>query len=294
LQSLPKSKFFPAFINAILVNMQKVEWRGKHKFYLWMSKFFSQKVIVHKIDNRQFCVPIGEWCFWLEYGPENYYLDEFIPFCNVLSELKEPFTLFDLGADIGTVSSLVSSYCDNLKNVIAIEPNPKSFHILEYNLSHLTQSSQSINSAVSDFDGKAWFYADPTRINDHEGYISGSADAKGDTQVISLDIYLQQHKFLPLENNLAIKIDVEGHEIQVLLGAKQLLKDAGKVVILIEVHPDVLARTGQSPDDLFTAAEQARPFTWMVPLQQNLAVDRKRTFFEQFPSGQYDIIGISS
>ena len=294
---MQKTRFFPAYLNDVLVFLQKKDWRGKHRLYVWLSQHFANKVIIHTIDNRPFYVPVGEWCFWLEKGPENYYLDEFLPFCDVLNTLNTPFTLFDLGADIGTVSSLVAVHCKNLENVAAFEPNPKSFEVLKSNLDNLRQPVKSVKSAVSNFNGFATFHADPARLNDHEGYIDNSAE--GDTVVTSLDNWLviqnqksEQHDFL-LEKTLALKIDVEGQEIQLLLGAKALIKNADKVIILIEVHPQVLARTHHTPDDLFATAEQFRDFDWTVPLYKNTPVNRDLSFFEQVPVGQYDIIGIS-
>ncbi len=285
------SKFFPTWFNYLCVFLQKRDWRGKHSFYLWLSKRYSEKVITHKIQNRLFNVPAGEWCFWLEKGPENYYLDEFLPFCNVLTRLEVPFTFFDLGADIGTVSSLVATHCKNLKNVVAFEPNTKSFEVLTSNLDNLQQPSLCINAAISDFEGFATFYADPQRLNDHEGYIDISAE--GDTRVISLDSWSASQKNIFVEDTITLKIDIEGQEIQALLGAEKLIKSAKKVVILIEVHPEVLTRTNNTPDDLFSTTEQFRDFDWTVPLHNNTPVHRNLPFFEQMPVGQYDIIGIS-
>jgi FkbM family methyltransferase len=280
------------------VLLQKADWRGKYRFYLWLSKHFANKVITHNIDNRCFCVPVGEWCFWLEKGPENYYLDEFLPFCDVLNNLNAPFTLFDLGADIGTVSSLVAVNCQKLKNIVAFEPNPKSFKILTHNLNNILQETLCVNAAVSDMNGSATFHADPERLNDHEGYIDNNIKSCGigDTVVTSLDNWwsnqLKQNSFL-IEKTIALKIDVEGQEIQLLHGAQALIKNSGKVIILIEVHPDVLARTNNSPDDLFATAETFRDFDWTVPIHKNISINRKLSFFEQVPTGQYDVIGIS-
>ncbi|MBL4631742.1 MAG: FkbM family methyltransferase [Paraglaciecola sp.] len=289
------TRFFPSWLNYVLVLLQKKDWRGKHGLYVFLSKHFAHKVIVHNIDNRSFCVPLGEWCFWLEKGPENYYLDEFLPFCEVLNSLDTPFTLLDLGADIGTVSSLVAVHCAKLQNVLAFEPNPKSFEVLTANLDNLSQSAMCVRAAVSNFDGFATFHADTDRLNDHEGYIDNSegANGAGDTVVTSLDNWQRRQNNFTLEKTVALKIDVEGQEIQLLLGAQSIIENADKVVILIEVHPQVLARTNHTPDDLFATAEQFRDFDWTVPLHANIPVDRKLSFFEQHPKGQYDIIGIS-
>ncbi|MEP1446553.1 MAG: FkbM family methyltransferase [Paraglaciecola sp.] len=288
------SKVFPVWLNAVLVFLQKTEWRGKHRFYLWLAKRFGNKVVTHTIEDRPFSVPVGEWCFWLEKGPENYYLEEFLPFCEVLNQLDTPFTLFDLGADIGAVSSLVAVHCKNLKNLVAFEPNPKSFDVLSANLHNLKQPVKCVKSAVSNFEGSTTFHRDTERLNDHEGYIDTSG--VGDTAVTSLDIWRENQNAsdeFELEETLALKIDVEGQEIQLLEGAKALIKSAHKVIILIEVHPEVLNRTQHTPDDLFVTAEQYRDFDWIVPLHQNKRVNRKLGLFEQVPIGQYDIIGVS-
>jgi FkbM family methyltransferase len=299
---MQKPRFFPAYLNDVLVWLQKKDWRGKHRFYVWLSQHFANKVIMHTIDNRPFCVPVGEWCFWLEKGPENYYLEEFLPFCEALNHLNTPFTLFDLGADIGTVSSLVAEHCSNLENVVAFEPNPKSFDLLTFNLDNLSQPATCVQAAVSNVDGFATFHADSDRLNDHEGYIVNNIESNvknegaGDTVVTSLDNWQTTQKVqsdFSLQKTLAMKIDVEGQEIQTLLGAQTLIKNAETVVILIEVHPQVLARTNHTPDDLFDAAELCRDFDWSVPLYDNMPVNRRLRFFGQVPVGQYDIIGIS-
>jgi FkbM family methyltransferase len=288
---LGSRRFFSSGINRLLVSLQKKDWRGKYWFYVWLSKRYASKVITHSVEGRAFNVPVGEWCFWLEKGPENYYLDEFLPFCNVLTKLKVPFTFFDLGADIGTVSSLVATHCNNLKNVIAFEPNTKSFEVLAVNLENIRQPSMCINAAVSDFEGVATFHADSERLNDHEGYIDNSGE--GDTKVTSLDIWSVEQQDITIEETIALKIDVEGQEIQAVLGAKSLIKNAQKVIVLIEIHPDVLARTSNTPDDLFSITEKVRDFEWIVPLYNNTPINRNLPFFEQMPLGQYDIIGIS-
>jgi FkbM family methyltransferase len=256
-----------------------------------LTKHFEHKVINHQFDNREFCVPVGEWCFWLERGPENYYLDEFIPFCNLLNDLQQPFVLFDLGADIGTDSSLVSSRCEKLQTVVAFEPNPKSFELLSSNLCQLNQNARCEDLAVSDFIGSVSFVSKAHRANDHEGRIDVKSD--GDTKVTSLDHWIVNNPSLDVSSTLVFKIDVEGQEQQVIAGAKTLLKQANKAILLLEIHPDVLADTNTTPEDLFAQAEQIRSFKWLVPANSGQIVNRNQSFFNQFAIRQYDVIGIS-
>jgi FkbM family methyltransferase len=65
----------------------------------------------------------------------------------------------------------VAVNCQNLKNIVAFEPDPKSFEVLPHNLANLSQQTQCVNAAVSDFDGFTKFNADTDRLNDHEGGI---------------------------------------------------------------------------------------------------------------------------
>ncbi|MBU3017168.1 FkbM family methyltransferase [Paraglaciecola agarilytica] len=285
-------RHFNPILNRCLVWAQTREWRGKHRFYLWMCGHFPHKLIRYCVRERSFSVPISELCFWLEGGPNNYYLEEFAPFCDLLNDLDKPFTLLDLGADIGTVSSLVASRCTNLSNIIAFEPNPNSFTVLEQNFSQFDVDVIALNSAVSDFNGKANLEADISRANDHEGQII-KADT-GATDVVRLDNWFDSNPHVRLCDIIVVKIDVEGQEQQVLEGAKSIISEADKVILLLEIHPDVLLTSNTSPEQLLNEAEKIREFSWFVPAGNiGNKLDRARPFFEQFEEKQYDIIGIS-
>lgn len=277
------------FSNQVLVFLQNHAWPGKHRFFIWLCKHRSQTLIEHKINKKAFLVPVDEWCFWLEKGPNNYYLDEFIPFFDEINKVLLPVTFFDLGADIGTVSAIADKYCTNLQQIIAFEPNPKSFLLLKQNLQQTGKPVCCQNMAISDFDGFACFTSSNSRSIDHEGAIDTSK--AGSTQVITLDKWLADRD-LTVNENIAIKIDVEGQEAQAIYGAKELIRKANSAVILLEIHPDVLETTNTSPEQLFEALESIRPVKWYVPILGNQQIDRNRKFFSQFSIQQYDVIAV--
>lgn len=280
-------KHFPNWLNRIFVYLQQNEVKGKYRFYLFTAGIFKHFLIKHKVGEQTFYVPYDQWCFWNNYGPNNYYLDEMLPFTTFINNNLRKFDFIDLGADIGTVSALVKKHCKLTNQIIAVEPNPSSYKILKQNHQH---SSHVFNYAVSDFNGTCQFNFQSDQASDHEGYINPSQH--GTTQVFNLDTIIEQNH-IQLEKNVVIKIDVEGQEQAVFRGAKNTIKQANNVIVLLELHPDTLARDGTSAEAIFEEAEAIATFEWLVPLHDNKAVNRKTPFFKQFPTQQYDVIGIA-
>lgn len=281
---------FPGWVNALIIWFQQGDPKGKYAFYQYLSKHFSDRYVQYNIESKHFFIPVDEWCFWLEHGPQNYYLDEFEPFCDLLNRIGD-FTLFDLGADIGTVSALVARKCPSLQQIIAFEPNPGAYALLEQNLMHTGILSTAVNQAVSDFTGRVSFATENTLTGDHNGHIL--PDEAGDTPVTTIDSWLSDTS-VEVQQTVVLKIDVEGQEIQAVNGAAQLLEQAKSVVVLLEIHPDVLSAHQQQPEDLFKAIEDVLPLHWFVPKFQQVAINRQAPFFEQFPVQQYDVIGLSA
>jgi FkbM family methyltransferase len=264
---------------------------AKYAFYQYLRKRYPQSLVTYVLDDgRLFCLPVSEWCFWLELGPQNYYLDEFTPFCELINRQAMPFTFFDLGADIGTVSSLIESHCPALEAVFAFEPNPGSYAILNYNLAQFKGKSQSVNLAVSDFTGKVQLSTANADTGDHEGHINPLIE--GTTEVSSLDAWIAVEQ-PQLANLVVLKIDVEGQEIATIHGAKGVIQQTRKIIVLVEIHPEVLAQWEQTAEDIFMAMEALREVVWLVPKLNNAKVDRNLAFFKQFPKQQYDVIGIA-
>jgi FkbM family methyltransferase len=281
-------KHLPFVLNPLIRFIQRHEVPGKYRLYQATQKTYGHFLVRYNISGAFFSVPWDQWCFWKNYGPENYYLDEILPFTNILNNELEAFDFFDLGADVGVVSALVNKYCINLKSIHAFEPNPKSYQVLSQNIQGMGEQHLSYNKAVSDFNGQCDLVFNASQGSDHEGHIDKST--KGNTAVVRLDDAIVVNNLCA---NRVFKIDVEGQEIATLKGAKNLIGTANKAVMLLELHPDVLTRDQQTAEDIFEEAEAIRPFKWLVPLLNNVEVNRELPFFEQFPHQQYDVIAVS-
>ncbi len=70
--------------------------------------------------------------------------------------------------------------------------------------------------------------------------------------------------FRVIGGDVAIKIDVEGGELDVLRGCECTIRHASHCVLTLEVHPRVYSRTGVSPAACMTFLESIRPFRFFV------------------------------
>lgn len=280
-----------SIFNRIAVWLQKSDVKGKYLAYRVGKKLFGQYLIEHRINGSSFWVPWDQWCFWLNNGPENYYLEETMPFLRLISEQSGPVAFLDLGADVGIMSKLAESECNNVSLILAIEPNPASFKILEKNLGQIEISNVGINKAISNYIGRAEFNFSNELSSDHEGYMT--ARNQGNTEVSTLDKIFDKYQLHQFEC-ITIKIDVEGQEKCLAQGAHQLLSSTESCILLLEIHPEVMHREHQTPECLFEEFEKHRSFKWLLPSKENQEVDRTRAFFSQVPEKQYDVIGISN
>lgn len=140
----------------------------------------------------------------------------------------------DVGAHIGKYTILAAKLA---KNVIAIEPHKENFKILKRNVRlNKLKNVYTLNLAASSRNSKLKLY-----IGDTSGHHSISKKSK-DYQVvdgIKLDTFFKR---LKLEKIDLIKIDVEGAEMQVLLGMKEYLRNRKIKNIIIEIWPNNLKK----------------------------------------------------
>lgn len=190
----------------------------------------------------------------------------------LLQELSKALgaeVFLDIGANIGAYSVLMASL-PTIQEAHAFEPTPETYSELRLNVAQNSYASKITphQIALSDQAGTAAF-----------GVISALSGANGiiDTS-IHQDKQLQQRvevKTSPLDGFLsftqrviAIKVDVEGHELQVLRGATQTLINNSCIVQIedYQTGPQGLANLfldcgyrrlfNVGPDQYFTNSSQ--------------------------------------
>jgi FkbM family methyltransferase len=175
------------------------------------------------------------------------------PSCRVLWKLlKQGWIVFDVGAHHGFYTLLASAKVGQKELVIAFEPSP---HELQRLLRHLRLNRCSnvyVESiALADFIGIAEFYVG---LGSHNALNSLQNPPKGIpyrrivVPVTTLDRYISQRM---INNVDLIKIDVEGAELLVLKGAKNLLQKLPRPIIVCEFIDDWMERFGYKGKEFY-------------------------------------------
>jgi len=175
-------------------------------------------------------------------------------FCRLLQPLFD-VVLFDCGADIGTFSALVCSQTSRVTRVIAFEPNPDVAGFMKRNLAQLPISSNAITKAVSCFKGAGRLEAPTYDNSDHARFL---VPGDGPLEVVTID------SFGARGGDVAIKLDVEGGELEVLKGAAETIASARKCVITVEANPRVAVRTKRDPVECLRFLQSLRPFNFLI------------------------------
>jgi FkbM family methyltransferase len=149
--------------------------------------------------------------------------------------------VYDIGAHVGYYTLLSSILVGDCGQVVAFEPLPANLVYLKQHLKlNRIANVALVEAAVSDHGGYACFHPGS---NNYMGYIAD--DGILTVKSVSLD-ELYANDQIPVPD--LIKIDVEGAEILVLSGAKNLLTAKRPILFLathgIEIHRQCLIFLG--------------------------------------------------
>lgn len=153
------------------------------------------------------------------------------------SREKEKFIVFDVGANVGKYSQLLSNYINNVL-VYAFEPHPKTFQTLSSNLSGCA-GVKLFNYGISSSNKKTFIYdyaeqngSSHASLNkDVFKSVYNSNEIEHEIEVITIDHFVDQNKIEKID---FLKIDVEGLEYEVILGAKNMIAENKIEIIQFE------------------------------------------------------------
>lgn len=153
---------------------------------------------------------------------------------NTLKQFLTADSVFlDIGANFGLYTLNAAKIISHPGKIISFEPFSKNFEALQKNVktNNLSQV-QLINSAVSNVDSTIQLYLDENENN--LGSVSASPIENAlieSVKTICIDGFLENTSLNKID---LVKIDVEGHEYNVLQGMKKTLKTF-QPALLIEI-----------------------------------------------------------
>lgn len=144
--------------------------------------------------------------------------------------------IIDVGAHIGLSIFYFKQLFPN-SSIIAFEPDPKSFEMLQDNVSMNNLSSVELNNkAVLNKEGKTLFYiplSEDKTWHSNSGVIPNAWNGKEKMKEIEVEV-TSLEKYLDKEINL-LKIDVEGAENRILKSLDGKFTNIENIII--EYHP---------------------------------------------------------
>ncbi|AAR34880.1 FkbM family methyltransferase [Geobacter sulfurreducens] len=144
--------------------------------------------------------------------------------------------IVDVGAAVGdTMLLLHSNLPEAVGSFVCIEGDQEFYRYLQHNLGHMTEG-RLINVVVADQE---------TEVSDLVRIHTGTASAQGERTRGASTLSAVVTEEIDL-----IKIDVDGFDGRVLLGAEDLLKRCRPLVIF-EWHPSLCRQTGNNWTDHF-------------------------------------------
>jgi len=179
-------------------------------------------------DGTTLCGPILDTSFLdviVEFEKDEYELN--------IYDLKNKVVL-DIGANIGNHALFFAEY---FKHVFAFEPNPIAHKLLEINA--ISRNITPLNYGLSNKNCKMAFRVNASNIGGSK-ILENNSDVS-DGKVIDVDVRRLDDLIELADVNISlIKIDVEGHELSVLKGAKGII-EKDEPIILFEQGIDEIS-----------------------------------------------------
>jgi FkbM family methyltransferase len=194
----------------------------------------------------------------------------------LLQELVRPGdTFLDLGAHLGFYSLTTGIFHSNAR-IVAFEPNPKNFRVLQKNA-----AANGLNTlvceplAISDQDAKAPLYlteSDMSASLMKDFQIEDTKQIDGiEVRTVSLDSYLRAHE---IAGPVVIKVDIEGHEPAFFRGAMETITTR---------KPDIVIEVLYDQEAALTARLKSLGYRFYPITNESLLEAETPRLFKRFP-----------
>jgi FkbM family methyltransferase len=154
--------------------------------------------------------------------------------------VKPGMTVLDVGANIGIYTRFFASLVGPNGKIVAFEPEPRNFALLERAIAGLPQVT-AVQAAVASRSGEVMlFVADNLNVDHH---ICNGGEGRRALKVpsIAIDDYVK-----PGERVDIIKMDIQGAELLALAGTERVLRENQQLKFILEYWPYGLQRAGST------------------------------------------------
>lgn len=219
-------------------------------------------VLENPLISRAFNKSYFAYKFWIE--------DSLAKVLKKNPEILANGSIYDAGANIGYTAYVFSKFTgtESPYKIYAFEPDPTNFSFLQKNLVTfgIANKVHAENQALGSGTGEVFLWFNPEHPADHRIVTQEFEKQVLDAQkirvpIVSLDEYWKKSGSPPIS---LVKIDVQGFELEVLRGMKELLVKQPKMCIFFEMGPAHLQSLGFSSQDVFDFFENRHFQLWQI------------------------------
>lgn len=214
---------------------QRTRWHRRLQRLGGERRLAARGTIVYAHDGRHITVDLADHV-GREMFKHGWYEGPYIDY--IRAHLTEPTgTFWDIGANAGNYS-LALAPC--FQQTLAFEPNPTMFEALAANCRRNPELAiRALPVGLSSRARTLTFAVDDSGNSGQSGFRD---DDSGDA-TLSLDVAAGNEYADPQAPAALIKIDVEGHELEVLRGLQTTIAQ-DRPAVCLEWHTDVMAEQG--------------------------------------------------
>ena len=206
-----------------------------------------QTALSNEILGYKYTYFINDWMASTSIGLNKEWEPHITKFTKLYNALYNIQNIIDIGANFGYHTLLFSQQCS--KNVYAFEPQIQNFKLLEENIrNNKIKNIVSSNYACGDCNCEIKMPIFYGNYMLNMGDITPNLDCINNHYSTTQSILLDEMNF-PSKIDL-IKLDVQGWEKKVLIGAVELLK-THKPALIVEFEHFQLSKTNTSCKELF-------------------------------------------
>lgn len=188
--------------------------------------YFGDKIKIRKRLDFNLMLRYGNWIDKKLILGDSYEKQQLRYFGTILG--NESFEYFlDVGANFGLYSLFVARNYPEIKNIIAFEPDSDNYCHLCGNLflNNYTEKITVYNIGISNYSGDIGFLKNKGESTGHSRIIDTAPDTTRteNFELRTIKVETLDNTFQIRGSSLALKIDVEGHEVKALEGASDLI-----------------------------------------------------------------------